>query len=500
MQSPDMPAMSPALCAHLPHGLELVPYLPTPPCYQSMTDAVLCPQCWLCGKGYSRDEIGDHYASGLCRGLHMEGDFRGARTNAQSERMLKIRSEGGYAVYFSKRLLTLLCGVCPTLWLVISPWAVLGGQMCSGDTSWWLPAIGALSLLMIPACTTILLLWRRRRDGAAGEEPTLSCCTHACCEDLQICSPCWEQQPAERPRVTTRVCVCVVAAAAVVSWLAIVTVLSVGMSLPYGPPPAPPPPTYPPLQPPLPPPPACPPLWPPPPPSPAPPPAAPHAGFTVTSGSDYCTLTNGRTCVTDGSAQYGNGERCTIRSEGNGTLLVSDFSTESCCDRIEVGGNRYAGSGRANGPEGVSMSAGQTMTWYTDGSVTRQGFTICIGAGLPPPPPSPAPPPPPPSPSPPAPLSPPPLPPSPSSPPPLPDGTAMDDVGGEAAEWSSGMWLANASSNSTGALDVLADAPCAGDGAIRTAFAVLTGVALGVLALPFFGYAIICAIDRGWIE
>ena len=56
------------------------------------------------------------------------------------------------------------------------------------------------------------------------------------------------------------------------------------------------------------------------------------------------------------------------------TLSTSEFNTESCCDSITVGGTRYAGT---SGPSGVVMSAGDTMTWNSDGSVTQTGFTIC---------------------------------------------------------------------------------------------------------------------------
>ena len=56
---------------------------------------------------------------------------------------------------------------------------------------------------------------------------------------------------------------------------------------------------------------------------------------------------------------------------------------------------RFSGT---NGPTNIAMTAGQTMTWYTDGSVIRGGFTICATTSRllfpPPPPPSPSPPPP----------------------------------------------------------------------------------------------------------
>jgi hypothetical protein len=129
--------------------------------------------------------------------------------------------------------------------------------------------------------------------------------------------------------------------------------------------------------------------------------------FSVSAGSSHCAVISDGTCVTDGGNNYGNSERCTITADAALTLSVSTlwahtapalataslctrsdcrvcarlcvlqvstFNTESCCDRITVGGTSYSGS---SGPSGVSMSAGQTMSWYTDGSVTSSGFTIC---------------------------------------------------------------------------------------------------------------------------
>lgn len=51
------------------------------------------------------------------------------------------------------------------------------------------------------------------------------------------------------------------------------------------------------------------------------------------------------------------------------------FSTEAYFDYIEIGDTQYSGS---VGPSNVAMTAGQTLRWYTDGSVTDGGgFTIC---------------------------------------------------------------------------------------------------------------------------
>ena len=87
--------------------------------------------------------------------------------------------------------------------------------------------------------------------------------------------------------------------------------------------------------------------------------------FTVTSGS--CVASG--SCVRDGggTSDYSNNERCTIRANYAMTISSSYFSTESCCDRLTIRGTQYQGS---SGPSSVSLSASQTFSWYTDGSVT----------------------------------------------------------------------------------------------------------------------------------
>ena len=128
----------------------------------------------------------------------------------------------------------------------------------------------------------------------------------------------------------------------------------------------------------------------------APPPLPPRrhlqsstAAWTVTSGTQYCSLTSNGLCVTDGTGNYGNGERCTIEAQRALYATATSFTTEGYFDRISLAGTSYSGS---TGPSNVAMSAGQTMTWYTDGSVIRAGFTICA-TDLPPlPSPPPAPP------------------------------------------------------------------------------------------------------------
>ena len=114
------------------------------------------------------------------------------------------------------------------------------------------------------------------------------------------------------------------------------------------------------------------------------------AMFQVTSGTDYCTVTHGGTCVTDGVGNHGNAERCTVTALATQGLYASTtfFNTETYWDYITLGGQRYSGS---NGFANVMMAAQETFTWYTDGSVTTGGFEVCGSFTVAPPSPPPSP-------------------------------------------------------------------------------------------------------------
>ena len=72
----------------------------------------------------------------------------------------------------------------------------------------------------------------------------------------------------------------------------------------------------------------------------------------------------------------GHNERCNITVADAGQIsAVGTFSTESCCDYLMVGGQRYAGS---VAPSEVVLQAGATITWYSDGSVGAAGWTLCL--------------------------------------------------------------------------------------------------------------------------
>ena len=89
-------------------------------------------------------------------------------------------------------------------------------------------------------------------------------------------------------------------------------------------------------------------------------------------------MINGGSCVHDGAGAHGNNERCTVSVRVYGRLTATQFRTESGYDYVTIGGVRYSGTA---GPNNVAVSAGSTFTWETDGSVTDEGWTICLTQG-----------------------------------------------------------------------------------------------------------------------
>lgn len=104
-----------------------------------------------------------------------------------------------------------------------------------------------------------------------------------------------------------------------------------------------------------------------------------------------CYTTSAGTCFTDGPGNHGNNERCTIAVRNSGYLsVVGTLQLEACCDYFTITGSNT----RRNTFEtlnGYAITAGQTISWRSDSSATRSGFTICAASTMPP---SPAPPPP----------------------------------------------------------------------------------------------------------
>ncbi|GMI32159.1 hypothetical protein TrCOL_g6757 [Triparma columacea] len=86
-------------------------------------------------------------------------------------------------------------------------------------------------------------------------------------------------------------------------------------------------------------------------------------------------------CVVNGncfsSLPYTNSEVCEFTTDVAGVLSVSSFATEANWDKLTVGGVMYDGT---DGPDGVSVAAGDTISWFSDSYVSMAGFEICIGA------------------------------------------------------------------------------------------------------------------------
>jgi len=101
------------------------------------------------------------------------------------------------------------------------------------------------------------------------------------------------------------------------------------------------------------------------------------SAFQVTSGSQYCHVDGD--CITDGADRYANLETCTITVMDQGNLQVVEWDIEShySCnwDSFSVGGQKFCG---ANSPEGLSVQAGDVISWSSDYSVAGEGWEICL--------------------------------------------------------------------------------------------------------------------------
>lgn len=103
-------------------------------------------------------------------------------------------------------------------------------------------------------------------------------------------------------------------------------------------------------------------------------------GVTLSGLSQGTCYVSGNCFGTGSSSGYNDNEQCTFTTPISGSLQVSRFSTESCCDKLNVGSTAYKGSA---GPSSVIVSSGQSFTWSADGSTTSTGFEICIQPSIP---------------------------------------------------------------------------------------------------------------------
>jgi len=108
------------------------------------------------------------------------------------------------------------------------------------------------------------------------------------------------------------------------------------------------------------------------PPTPAPPtPAPPPPGTWELTGTG-CQMEGNCISSLNHPANYGNNEACSVKLYGDVTLRFESFNTESRYDFLRVGGIDYDGTA---GPASGSYSG--SLSWATDGSVTKSGWQVC---------------------------------------------------------------------------------------------------------------------------
>jgi subtilisin family serine protease len=108
------------------------------------------------------------------------------------------------------------------------------------------------------------------------------------------------------------------------------------------------------------------------PPTPTPQPTpAPPPGTWVISGSG-CEMDGNCIQSLNHPSNYGNNQQCSVELYGSIGLSVSAFDTERSYDVLSVGGRYYSGT---SGPSNGAYSG--TLTWSSDGSVTRSGWKLC---------------------------------------------------------------------------------------------------------------------------
>ena len=94
-------------------------------------------------------------------------------------------------------------------------------------------------------------------------------------------------------------------------------------------------------------------------------------------GSQYCDITDGGRCVTDGVGNYGNNEYCEVEALQTLKMTTEQYDVEEDYDFVTVKGIEYKRTGSSGGPNGVALQAGDKWTWESDWSTHKRGFKIC---------------------------------------------------------------------------------------------------------------------------
>ena len=101
--------------------------------------------------------------------------------------------------------------------------------------------------------------------------------------------------------------------------------------------------------------------------------------WQIMSGSSHCEIVDGGRCVTDGSGDYSNNERCKVKALGPLTVTAVQYDVERVHDYVTLNGVRYKGDA---GPQEVRMNRGDTWQWRSNWCNTREGFKLCASTAI----------------------------------------------------------------------------------------------------------------------
>jgi hypothetical protein len=105
------------------------------------------------------------------------------------------------------------------------------------------------------------------------------------------------------------------------------------------------------------------------------------ANMTVTattgSSSNPSCQIDSSGCLTDGTGNYADHERCTITVTTAGAVTATQFTTYSS-DYLTIAGTQY----RYSAPTNVAVSAGDTIRWYSNSRYNRAGYKLCPRARI----------------------------------------------------------------------------------------------------------------------
>jgi len=94
--------------------------------------------------------------------------------------------------------------------------------------------------------------------------------------------------------------------------------------------------------------------------------------MSVKHGS--CTLNGGCLYSPNFPANYGDNQRCHVDVLQSGVLVVMDFVIEECCDFLYVDNVQWL----PNDGDTKAVTPGTEIKFFSDYSVSKEGFSICM--------------------------------------------------------------------------------------------------------------------------